>query len=292
MKDLWHKHHLIILLLAAMIFLIIAVAIFRGQDTIMRVTHWIVMPFEKIFSSISDFFARFFEKSSNVAALQRERDELALEVTQLKRKEFLLEETRDKLRRVQELVRYKEREDNWETAFASVIARNPDNWLSELVIDLGEDDGVAVGMNVITLQEEQVGLVGTVMRVTKHSAFVHLLIDPKQDLAVAARVEGRILGEEEAFFDGVVEGTSGKNNYLQMTYISHEAVLEPGASVWSSGLGSGCVADIPIGEIVSTETDQYGLLQKAVIRPHIDFTRISEVLVIISPLPTGGAGNE
>ena len=57
---------------------------------------------------------------------------------------------------------------------ANVIWRDPSNWNAAVLIDKGQDDGIAVGMPVVSPQ----GVVGKVAEVAAHSAKVILISDP------------------------------------------------------------------------------------------------------------------
>ena len=81
-----------------------------------------------------------------------------------------------------------------------VIARSPNNWYRNIVIDKGTDSGIRKGMAVISPH----GLVGRVASVSRESAHVDLIIH--REIAVGAIVQ------ENRETQGIVEGLGISQN--------------------------------------------------------------------------------
>jgi len=286
MRKFVKNHYILIIIILAVVITSSLIYSTNSNNFVSEIIHGILNPVQSFFTSSKNFVANIFKDIDDFGDLQNERDNLNKQVSLLKVSQVLLKEARIEIKHLESVLNYSKELEEMETLYAQVVSRDPNNWFNSLTIDLGESDGIIEGMTVITIQENNLGLVGIIDETTKNTSKVHLLIDPSKNIAAAAKTFGTILGEEEASFDGIIEGSSTDLGILKMIYISHEARIEDNTEVISTGLGGFYVSEIPIGTIKSIEEDAYGLLQTAIVKPHIDFTRISDVLVIKSPLPS------
>ena len=90
-----------------------------------------------------------------------------------------------------------------------MIARNPDNWFEQAVLDKGKLDGVLKGSGAITAD----GVVGQVVKVDDHASVIRLLTDPDMKIGVVMQhsgVTGILSGayEKPAKLDFVPVGTN------------------------------------------------------------------------------------
>jgi rod shape-determining protein MreC len=285
MRDFIGNHLLIVIIIAAVILSGILIYATGSREDLSSVADHLFYPFQVVFQSIQNFFSNISQDVADFRSLQEERDNLEIEMSSLKISQILLDEKRLEVKQLHEALEYYQTEEEDELIFSQVVARNPNSWFDSITIDVGSKDGIQVGMTVIANQDNNIGLVGTIEEVSYNTSKVHLLIDPSKNIAVAAKTYGTILGAEEAFFDGIVEGSFDSLGHLEMIYISHEARIETGSPVLSTGLGGFYVPNIPIGEIIEFNEDAYGLLQTAKVKPHVDFTRLKNVFVVKSPLP-------
>ncbi|MDI6894148.1 MAG: rod shape-determining protein MreC [Bacillota bacterium] len=166
---------------------------------------------------------------------------------------------------------------------AEVVGRNPDNWLSRVVIDQGTRAGIDRNAAVMTAQ----GLVGRVSSPGLYQSVVTLLSDPGSAV-------GTMVGRTRDA--GVCYGQVG-TELLRMRFFSRDARVEPGDQVVTSGLGGVFPPYLVVGTVVETFRGDYGLVQYATVRPAADLRRLGEVLVLLSwaglPVPVapgpGGA---
>lgn len=157
-----------------------------------------------------------------------------------------------------------------------VIGSEPDNFMSILIIDVGKQDGVKVGMPVVTER----GLVGHIRAVGPNWARVLLIIDPSS--SVAALVQS-------SRAPGVVSGRLGQD--LVMDYIPQEEQIAVGEVILTSGMGGNYPMSLVIGQIIEIVRNDIEPFQRAVVRPSVDFGRLETVLVLTSfePVDTEGA---
>ncbi|GAK03198.1 LOW QUALITY PROTEIN: rod shape-determining protein MreC [Geomicrobium sp. JCM 19037] len=154
---------------------------------------------------------------------------------------------------------------------ALVIERQPDRWTETIGINRGTQHGVEADMAVITEEAH-----GRVQYTSAFTSQIQLLSDGEQTNRVSAKVA--VEDDEPAI--GFIEGWDHEQDLLIMQKVDSENELEVGQFVSTSGLGGLFPADLPIGEIVGVEIDEYGLTQNAYIQPSADYYNINHVMVI------------
>jgi rod shape-determining protein MreC len=200
----------------------------------------------------------------DLVGVREENDRLRAEIDRLEQKNAGLLEARlenDRLRGMLAL----RLDAGYDVVAARVIGRDPSNWYRTVMIDKGEQDGVAVDMGVVV----PAGVVGRVIKIGRDFAQVLLLTD--RNSAVAAVVQ-------RTRDEGIVEGAEG--GLAQMRYIPLLSEAGPKDAVLTSGLGGGFPKGLVIGEIRSIVRREAVLFQEAQLVPAVDFSKLEEVLVI------------
>lgn len=155
---------------------------------------------------------------------------------------------------------------------ATVIGRNPDQWMETLTINVGSNDGVRENMSVMAGN----GLIGRIIEVNLTSSKVLLLTsDQSNPGKVAASIQS-----ESGSSNGIVSSYDHRNNQLIMTQVDPEAKISAGDMVITSGLGGVTPSTLFIGEVASAQMDDYGLFQVVRIIPAGEMTDIRFVTVI------------
>ncbi len=149
---------------------------------------------------------------------------------------------------------------------ARVIGLNPSPQFQSIRINRGEDDGVRVGMPVVTAE----GVVGQVVRAVGSSADVLLLTDP------ASRVGGVV---QRTRVRATVIGT-GDGHQLSLSLVRREDDVRDGDVVVTAGSDGIFPPGVRIGEVKNAERPNVGMFLKATVEPSVDLSRVEEVLVI------------
>lgn len=138
-------------------------------------------------------------------------------------------------------------------------------------IELG-DVQVSRGMPVIAHD----GVVGRIDRVAGTTADVQLAVDPASAIHVLLpRTGGR----------GILVGKTGGNGYrCDIQYVARGEPTRVGDAVVTSGVGE-FPRDYPVGTVSRVVQGKAGLFQEVQVAPHVDFARLSEVLVVVAPGP-------
>lgn len=165
------------------------------------------------------------------------------------------------------------------TMAAAVTGRDHGNWFGSIIINKGANQGIDRDMAVIT----PAGLVGKVVRVSRNTAEVLLITDPRSGVSSLV---------QETRAPGIVEGVAGSQGRLQMVHIPVDLAPDPGNRVITSGLGSVFPKGIPVGIVRNVRREEAGLFKMADIEPYVDFNRLEEVLVVTSfhPVDQENAG--
>lgn len=156
----------------------------------------------------------------------------------------------------------------------NVISRNPDQWINQVIIDLGTMNGMEHGMPVMNNN----GLVGYISETNPTSSKVTLISNV--DLSASKVSSEIILDEEEEAIQGIISEYKTDTNQLVMSQITSDAEIKPGTLVTTSGLGGAFPRGLVIGEVEAVRLDEQGLERLVFIKPLSDFNNIRIVSVI------------
>jgi rod shape-determining protein MreC len=148
-----------------------------------------------------------------------------------------------------------------------------------VTIDAGTSSGVRADMTVLNND----GLVGRVVRATRSTATVLLIVDH------SSVVGGRLSTNSEiGFLRG--RGTIGDRGRLDLELVDNavEPSRDDAVVTWGSKNGVPYVAGIPIGRVESVVSTPRQSSRIAVIRPFVDFTALDVVGVVV---PKGTHGD-
>jgi rod shape-determining protein MreC len=151
-----------------------------------------------------------------------------------------------------------------------VISQDPSNLQRYVTLDVGQEQGIARNMPVVTDR----GLVGRISEVGHGWSKVLLLIDGSSlvnALAQSTRASGLVQGRADGS--------------LIMRDISQADTVSVGDTVFTSGLGGNFPRQILIGQITEVERRDYDLYQTAAVQPTVDFDHLEMVLVITDFIP-------
>jgi rod shape-determining protein MreC len=156
---------------------------------------------------------------------------------------------------------------------AQVIARDPGNQFSTIMVNRGSVHGLRQGMPVIAFQGGLQGLVGRVVVVSLTTAIIQPITDPNS--FVAARLE-------TSRFDGLVAGSQGVSGSLTMSYVRKLALNEVqyGELVITSGMGQLFPEGIHIGRVREMTAKGYEASLELEVEPIVDFSRLEYVFII------------
>jgi rod shape-determining protein MreC len=226
---------------------------------------------QNLVSRPANYVAGFFENLSDLQNTYNENKELKKRVEKIATLEAEVQVLEKENARLNEILEKKETLRDYEPMQATVIARNPDRWHEQVIINKGSINGVKKNMAVTTAR----GLIGKVKTVNKFTSTVQLLSgnDPKN------RISATILGGEQEIF-GLIEGYDEKKKLLLLKQIPADAKINKDQHVVTSGKGGVFPKGLPIGQVTEVVPDEYGLTQTAYVKPGASFYDIEHVIVI------------
>jgi len=228
----------------------------------------VISPFLKTGSSMEKKYRDFREGVKTLEQLESENQSLRVANQVLSAQNQTLAGLKTENDRLRNAMDYKER-SVFKLMPARIIARDAATWYNKVVIDRGEADGLQDDQPVLT----DLGLVGKTAVVAQHSATVVLISD--ETCRVAAKVEGT---QEQ----GIVKGertSSGTNPVIGLNFLSKQAKIQPGANIYSSGVGGVFPAGVLIGQVKDFEV---GVLNgHATVVPAVDLTTLEDVFVVV-----------
>ena len=163
---------------------------------------------------------------------------------------------------------------------ARVVGLGPSqSFSSTITIDAGSEGGVNPDLTVVNKD----GLVGRVLRVTRSTATVLLIIDA--DSVVGGRVGESM---EVGFLRG--RGALGDDGRLDLELVDETAVPARHDAVvtWGSEAGGPYVSGVPVGRVTTVYSSLRETSQRAVIDPFVDFGALDLVGVVV---PSGTASD-
>jgi rod shape-determining protein MreC len=156
---------------------------------------------------------------------------------------------------------------------AHVVAYGPAQSFSRTVtIDAGSAAGVRPDQTVLDAD----GLVGRVLRTTRTTATVLLIVDSES--VVGGRVGASM---EVGFLRG--RGELGDHGTLDLQLVDQSDAPAEGDSIvtWGSKGGAPYVAGVPIGRVTAVYASLRETSQRAVIEPYVDFGALDLVGVVV-----------
>jgi len=249
-----------------------------------NVLHYALDPLQRAFSRLTVASGDLFHTVREVRVLRAQVQELQAEVDALTVENVRLREYEAEAQQLRALLNFTS--EYPVSAFlgadvvgrgacdtfpcAEVVSAEPNPYLHYATINVGAQQGVDVGMPVVSRGS---GLVGRIAEAAPRTAKVQLLTDSGSAVAAllqTSRATGLVVGQPDGS--------------LHMECIPQEETVEVGEIVLTSGLGSDLGALIPkglvVGQVAEVEQIDYELFQRAVVRPAVDFSRLEMVLVL------------
>jgi rod shape-determining protein MreC len=237
----------------------------------------VITPLQEAVSRVTHPIGNFFSTLLRLPAIRQDNLDLREQVAELEAQAATQQALQTALNEAEALLDLQQSFGaRVESTAAQVISAGPSNFEWAITIDKGSDDGIEVDMPVVA----SAGLVGHVIRVTATASVVQLIIDPGSFAA------GRLDGSGES---GLLEGRGA--NDLVLSGVEPTTPIEPGERVVTAGyrfggLGSLYPPNILIGSVSHVISDETALEKQVTVRPAVDFSSLSLVLVVLS----GGPG--
>jgi rod shape-determining protein MreC len=245
---------------------------FRGGErgplaTAGRVALSVMGPLQEGVATVIRPVAAFFSAIAEIGSLRAENERLQTELDEVAGAQARSQEVEAELRELRELLGLRD-ELGFRTIGARVVGESPSNFELAVTVNAGAVDEVEIDMPVIGPR----GLVGRIVEVGRSESKVLLLLDASSGVAV------RIATSRET---GVLVGQRERD--LRLDLVDPDTVVEGGEQVVTSGLGGIYPSGIPVGVVSRVIPDEVGPQKQILVRPTVDFSRLSEVLIVLPP---------
>jgi rod shape-determining protein MreC len=150
-----------------------------------------------------------------------------------------------------------------------VVGQDPNPYIYYVIINRGDQDGVGVGMPVVSGAGR---LVGRISEVHPRWSTIQLLIDPGSQIrgvVQVSRVTGLVTGQPD-----------GSLIFEQIPQSEQVNVGETVVTTGRTGQGGLLPKGLIIGSVMNVERNDIDLYQRAALQPAVDFERLDLVLVI------------
>jgi rod shape-determining protein MreC len=234
----------------------------------------VVAPAQAALSTVARAISGVVGRYAELTHVRTENDRLRSENTRLRAELMQTKRIAAESGRYQLLLGLKDTTPA-ETLAARVISIDASPYFRVARVDIDRGEGlVRRGMPVLTPE----GVVGRINRVAGQTSDILLAVDPRSSIDVfLPRTGGR----------GVLRGKAGENGYrCSVEYLMRGEQAREGDLVVTSGLGGAFPRDLAVGKVTRVVPNPSGLYQEVEVTPDVDFSRLSEVLVVVAPPPS------
>ena len=230
--------------------------------------HALVSPIRSATTSVAVRSSQTITDIQRIDELQKENQLLRNEVAELRALASRQKSAERENEYLREALAYKQQNTGFSLLTAQVVGMDSVDALNTVVIDRGANDGVRVGMAVISRSN----LAGRVLTVTSTSAHI-LPVDSTQSSVHAVTIG------DSGGTDGIITSDGGK--HLTLTRIDPEAVLQVGDAVETSGLAGRFPRGLLVGRVLSIHSSPASVFREAVI-DRFERTKDLDILQVLT----------
>lgn len=275
MKHFFNNKKLITLLVSFILFIGIlwfSFSNFGSAPMIQQLTSDVTAVMGRIFSKPTNAINNLYSDINHLEDTFTENKRLKAKIDSLAEAQAELSVIRAENKQLKSELDLRSTLTEYTTITGTVISRNPDGWIDQVIIDRGSSDGLERGMSVMSNN----GLIGRVSDVSPTSSKVTLLSTTEPSSILTST---QIIQEDETIF-GVLTGYDSEREMLIMGQVTSESTIEIGQEVVTSGLGGVVPKGLLVGTVAEMSLDGHGLGQRVYIEPATDLKDIQFVTII------------
>lgn len=281
---------LIVLLISVIIFIsLVTLSLSGGNNVVQDLTNDITAFVGRSFSKPADSVMTAFTSVEEIQHTFEENQVLKREIKKIYEKDAEIANLREENKQLQAELGVSDTLSEYQTVAANVISRNPDQWIENLIIDVGSDDGVNETMPVMN----QNGLIGIISEANASSSKVTLITNVDESsnrVSAQINIKDRPASSEENDNDdanknsnavyGIISEYREETGDLVMTQVTSDLDIQEGNIVTTSGLGGLFPSGLVIGEVREVTLDNQGLGRVIFVKPATDFNNTKTVTVV------------
>ena len=237
-------------------------------------------PFQNFASAVKGGFSGIGTYFTDKTATTAENEALKAQIAQLQQQLADYEQLKRENDQLKEIVGITEQREDLKMIGATVISGDGGEYYGMFTINKGSKDGIKEKDAVVTTA----GVVGYVSEVSYNHCKVTTLLSPDCNIGGYDIVSGDF---------GVLTGDSelAATGLFKLAYLPKGSLIAVGNIVVTSGLGGIFPQGFVAGVVQRVTADEQGLAMDAVLTPSADFSKLKEVLVVISFNPDAGPTN-
>lgn len=231
----------------------------------------ITVPVQKGVNKLGSIFFNFDQERLSKEEAMAKIESLEDENKELKEQMVSYDQKIQEYQDMRELLELKSEYADYDTVGATVIFSDmTGNWFSTFTIDKGTDDGLEVGMNVLSGG----GLVGYISDIAKGHAVVTSIINDNVNVSAMQSTTGDAC---------VVTGDlpyMNEHGLLKLQYMDTDFNISRDNVIVTSNISDRYLPGLVIGYAQDVTVDENGLAASGYLKPAADFKHIRNVLVV------------
>lgn len=277
-----YRDTFLVILLLALPFFFLRASISKPEEmnVLDRALLRVASPFQYVAAVLARGVSATVSNYVYLVDVGRDNDKLSREVLRLENEVRELARVRAENERLKKLVGLRETLPV-DTASAVVTTKTPNEFfrIAHLAID-HPGAGVRENMPVIAPG----GAVGLIKRVIGDTATVTLVADASFGVdVVVVRTGAR----------GFVRGAGDESKYVaKVEYVQRSDEVEVGDVLVTSGVGCRFPRGVAVARVTDVKKREFGTYQTVEAEPTVDFSRLEEVLIVLSDVPGCNPGEK
>ncbi len=262
----------LVILLLAVPFFFLRSNIRKPEETsfIDRTLLTLSAPIQYTFAALGRGISGLLSEYVYLVDVKRDNNRLAYQSARLQAKVNQLSSIDAENRRLRRLLGMRDRVGA-ETVSALVVSKDITNYFRVALVTLDAPaPGIRPNMPVLSLD----GVVGIVRRVAGESVQVQLAVDSGFGADVVVERTGA---------RGFVRGAGDNSRYfVKVEYVQSSDSIDPGDVLVTSGFGCRFPKGLPVARVTRVIKRDFGIYQTVEAEPVVDFSRLEEVLIVMS----------
>ena len=235
------------------------------QSVFLRVTS----PVESVLNTVFRPVATLLSDAGNSRDIRDENNRLRIENEELRNQVAELQQNGEQIKELQDALNLQQGDTSVTHVAANIVHRDASPFTDVVTIDKGSNDGIQVGMVVVSTRGT---LMGKVTNVTGRNSFVRLITDTQSTVSAEIFETGA---------DGSVKGTPNRG----LEFALAQGEIQVGDTVVTAGLGGGYPRGLPIGRVSAVSGTNQDLYKKVTVEPGVRIGTAETVLVNTTFIP-------
>jgi len=236
-----------------------------------RAIVWVATPIQYAASTLARGLSNVWGDYVYLVDVKEDNAKLASQNARLRERARKLEPLEAENRRLRRLLDLKNSVPA-DVVSAEVVAKNTNEFFRIVRLTLDRDArGIGPDLPVVSPD----GVVGTTLKASGDTVDVRLVVDAGAGVDIVVERTGA---------RGFVRGTGDASKYSgNVELMKRTDEVEVGDLMVTSGQGDRFPKGIPVGTVTKVVKRDFGIFQQVVVSPTVDFSRLEEVLIVLTP---------